>query len=58
MGIATEKLLMKKIGFQPRSRTLRIACTASGGRVMAISALQPVALNSTICRSIEASVNS
>ena len=49
---------MKKIGFQPSSLTLRIACTASEGSVVAISALQPVDLSSTICRSIEASVNS
>jgi hypothetical protein len=45
-GTETEILFMKKIGFQRRSRTLRIACTEKGARVTAISALQPAALPS------------
>jgi hypothetical protein len=53
----TETLFMKKIGFQPRSWTLRMVCTASGGRIAAISAWQPLALSSTICRSTDPSVN-
>ena len=58
MGTEAEILFMKNIGFQPRSWTLRIACSANCGTVAAISASQPVALTSTIFRSIEASVNS
>jgi hypothetical protein len=58
MGTEAEMLLTKNIGFQPRSLTLRIACTANGGRVAAISAWQAVALSSTICRSIEVSEDS
>src|SRR5258707_15879206 len=53
-----ETLFMKNIGFQPRSWTLRIACTANGGRVAGGSALQPRGLSSTNCRSIEGSLNS
>ena len=48
VGIDVEMLLMKKIGFQLRSRTLRIALIEKSSAVAEMNALHPLALNVAI----------
>ena len=49
-------LVMKKVGFQLRSYTLRIDCAANLGIAATSSTLAPELCNSTICESIVGSV--